>query len=153
MRTGKTAICDLIDALFRFLAEFVRDAAHRLDMHDPVPAERHLQKSLQIFLAPVIDQPHGVLVRAYASAIKDPFLIFVCKSSLQILVRQLAKDLIRRTLHGTAVLIYRLRVQFPGKRNDSLIVQFISRSNDRALSFAISSCATISSIRKICHIE
>ena len=104
MRTGKTAVGDLIDALFRFLAEFIRDAAHGLDMHDPVPAERHLQKSLQIFLAPVIDQPHGTLVRADAATVEDPLLIFVCKSSLQILICQLAKDLIRRILHGTAVL-------------------------------------------------
>ena len=47
------------------LAEFIRDAAHCLNMHDPVPAERHLYQSADILSAPVINQPMCIFIITY----------------------------------------------------------------------------------------
>ena len=53
---GKSAIGDWINPFSCLFAQSVFDPAHCLDMHDPVPAERHPHKSPDVLAAPVVNQ-------------------------------------------------------------------------------------------------
>ena len=108
---GQAAVSNGIHTFSGLLAQLVFDAAHCLNMHDPVPAEGHLNQPANIFAAPVIDQPEGILVIAYTTASDQPFPIRVGELPLQILVFQFSQQSVCRFHNSPAVFKYRFHIK------------------------------------------
>ena len=76
-------------------------------MHDPVPGKRHLNKSANILLAPVIDQPDCTLVCTDNSKRTKFFPSFIHNPELKITISQASYYLFRTFLY-----ISNIRIQF-----------------------------------------
>ena len=133
MIAGKATVGDGVHAFSRQLAQFVFNALHRFYMHDPMPAEWHSDKSLDILLAPIGNQPACAFVFTHAFRFLQFLNHLVTEFAFQVGVFQTGQYPICGLHHFTGISVQFLDIQLPGKSGNRISGKLIPCSDDRRM--------------------